>query len=62
MLSRRYTRVRLAQLSEPFGLPHPDSPTNLVRPTKTRAEQSAASRRQIALAEAQLAMKTKDQL
>ena len=62
LLCRRYTSVTLAQLSDRFGLRHPDSSANLVRRAKKRAEESAAYRRQIALAESQLAMKTENQV
>ncbi len=58
LLCRRYTSATLAQLSERFGLGHPDSSANLVRRAKRREEESALFRRQIARAESQLAMKT----
>jgi putative transposase len=38
LLCRRYTRVTLAQLSDRFGLRHPDSSANLVRRAKKRAD------------------------
>ena len=62
LLCRRYTSVTLAQLSDCFGLRHPDSSANLVRRAQRRAEQSASYRRQIALAESQLTMKTENQV
>ena len=58
LLCRRYTSATLAQLSERFGLGHPDSSANLVRRAKKREQESALFRRQIARAESQLAMKT----
>ena len=58
LLCRRYTSATLAELSERFGLGHPDSSANLVRRAKRREEESALFRRQIARAESQLAMKT----
>ena len=61
LLCRRYTNVALAELSDRFGLRHPDSSANLVRRAKKRAEQSAAYRQQLALAESQL-MKTENQV
>jgi hypothetical protein len=62
LLCRRYTSATLAELSERFGLHHPDSSANLVRRAKKRAGQSAAYRRQIALAESKLATKTENQV
>jgi len=62
LLCRRYTSATLAQLSERFGLRHPDSSANLVRRAKKREEESAFYRRQIARAESQLAMKTESQV
>jgi len=62
LLCRRYTNVTLAQLSDRFGLRHPDSSANLVRRAKKREEESASYRRQISRAESQLAMKTENQV
>lgn len=61
LLCRRYTSATLAQLSERFGLGHPDSSANLVRRAKKREQESALFRRQIALAESQL-VKTENQV
>jgi REP element-mobilizing transposase RayT len=58
LLCRRYTNATLAQLSDHFGLGHPDSSANLVRRAKKREEESALFRRQISRAESQLVMKT----
>jgi hypothetical protein len=38
LLCKRYTGSTLAQLSEAFGLGHPDSSANLVRRAKTQEE------------------------
>jgi REP element-mobilizing transposase RayT len=46
-LCRRWTGESLAQLSERFGLSHPDSSSNLVRRAKSRSEQSRQYRQAI---------------
>jgi len=62
LLCRRYTSATLAELSERFGLRHPDSSANLVRRAKQREKESASYRRRIAQAESQLAMNTENQV
>jgi hypothetical protein len=54
LLCRRYTGSTLAELSEAFGLRHPDSSANLVRRAKQREEKSSGHRRQIKEIEARL--------
>ncbi len=61
LMCRRYTSATLAELSERFGLRHPDSSANLVRRAKQREDKSATYRRQIAQAVSQLASKTENQ-
>ncbi len=62
LLCRRHTAVTLADLSQRFGLRHPDSSANLVRRAKTQEEKHLSYRRQIARAESQLARKTEHQV
>jgi hypothetical protein len=44
---RRWTGESLAQLSERFGLSHPDSSSNLVRRAKSHSQQSRQYRQAI---------------
>ncbi len=62
LLCRRHTAVTLANLSQRFGLRHPDSSANLVRRVKEQEEKHLSYRRQIARAESQLARKTENQV
>jgi REP element-mobilizing transposase RayT len=47
LVCRRFTSTTLAQLSQAFGLGHPDSAANLVRIAKRREAASAAFRNQL---------------
>jgi len=47
LLCRRLTSSTLAELSEAFGLRHPDSSANLVRRAKNREAESTKYRRQV---------------
>ena len=60
LLCRRYTRAILAELSERFGLRHPDSLAYLVRRAKKREGESAFYRHRVALAESRRATKTEN--
>ena len=62
LLCRRYTGTTLAKLSQASGLRHPDSSANLVRCAKQREEKSSHYRRQIQQIEAQLVVKTENQV
>jgi hypothetical protein len=62
LVCRRYTSATLAELSERFGLRHPDSSANLVRRAKQREDKSIAYRQRIADVEARLRAKTENQV
>jgi putative transposase len=53
-LCRRYTQATLRELSERFGLSHPDSASDLIRRGATRLEQSKEMERQLRAIEAKL--------
>ena len=61
LLCRRLTNATLAELSERFGLRHPDSSANLVRRARKRAAESTAYRRLMTNAESQLTTNTEHQ-
>jgi putative transposase len=61
LLCRRLTSATLAQLSDRFGLGHPDSSANLVRRAKKREHESSSYRQQVAEAESLLLRKTENQ-
>lgn len=61
LLCRRLTSATLAQLSDRFGLGHPDSSANLVRRAKKREHESSSYRQQVAEAESLLLCKTENQ-
>ena len=62
LLCRRYTGSSLAELSEAFGLGHPDSSANLVRRAKLREKKSSDFRRQMKEIETHLLLKTDNQV
>jgi S-adenosylmethionine synthetase len=53
-LCRRYTRATLRELSERFGLSHPDSASDLIRRGAMRLEQSKEMARQLRAIEEKL--------
>ena len=61
LLCRRLTSSTLAELSEAFGLRHPDSSANLVRRAKKREAESTKYRRQVKDLESKLMPKTENQ-
>ena len=61
LVCRRLTSCTLAQLSQAFGLGHPDSAANLVRRAKRQEEDSAKYRNQLKRIE-QTMMKTENQV
>ncbi len=62
LLCRRFTSTTLAELSEAFGLRHPDSSANLVRRAKKREAESTKYRRQVKDLESKLMPKTENQV
>ena len=62
LLCRRYTGSSLAELSEAFGLGHPDSSAKLVLRAKLREKKSSDFRRQMKEIEPHLLLKTDNQV
>jgi len=61
-LCRRYTRATLHELSERFGLSHPDSASDLIRRGAKRLEKSRAVARQITAIEKKLKINPESQV
>lgn len=61
LVCRRFTSSTLAELSDAFGLGHPDSAANLVRSAKRKASKSSTYRNRLKQVE-QALMKTENQV
>ena len=61
-LCRRYTRATLRELSQKFGLSHPDSASDLIRRGAKRLEQSSEAVRQFRAIEKKLNINPESQV
>jgi hypothetical protein len=61
-LCRRYTRATLRELSERFGLSHPDSAADLIRRGAKKLEQSSEAMRHLMMIEKKLKLNPESQV